>query len=73
MHMYIARKNVPENREITAILKGEMSFATETRLAPQLDQGLASTQVWDQALALPPLQGGMSRFRCVQLLSALLI
>jgi hypothetical protein len=33
MHMYAARKNVLENREITLILKGEMSFATETRLA----------------------------------------
>jgi hypothetical protein len=32
MHMYIARKNVPENREIAFILKGEMSFATETSL-----------------------------------------
>ena len=30
MHMYVARKNVLENREITLILKGEMSFATET-------------------------------------------
>jgi len=28
--MYVARKNVLENREITLILKGEMSFATET-------------------------------------------
>ena len=32
MHMYVARKNVRENREITLILKGEMSFATETSL-----------------------------------------
>ena len=32
MHMYVARKNVLENREITLILKGEMSFATETSL-----------------------------------------
>jgi hypothetical protein len=30
MHKYVARKNVLENREITLILKGEMSFATET-------------------------------------------
>jgi hypothetical protein len=30
MHMYAARKNMLENREITPILKGEMSFATET-------------------------------------------
>ena len=30
MHMYGARKTVLENREITPILKGEMSFATET-------------------------------------------
>jgi hypothetical protein len=30
--MYVARKNVLENREITLISKGEMSFATETRL-----------------------------------------
>jgi hypothetical protein len=28
--MHVARKNVLENREITLILKGEMSFATET-------------------------------------------
>ena len=32
MHMYVARKNVLEIREITLILKGKMSFATETRL-----------------------------------------
>jgi len=32
MHMYDARKNVRENRAITHILKGEMRFATETRL-----------------------------------------
>ncbi len=32
VHMYVARKNVLENREITLILKGEMSFATETSL-----------------------------------------
>ena len=32
MHMYVARKNVLENREITLILKSEMSFATETSL-----------------------------------------
>jgi hypothetical protein len=31
--MYVARKNVLENREITLILKGEMSFATETSLS----------------------------------------
>jgi len=31
MHMYGARKNGLENREIALILKGEMSFATETR------------------------------------------
>jgi hypothetical protein len=30
--MYGARKNVLENRAITPILKGEMYFATETRL-----------------------------------------
>nr|WP_156439479.1 hypothetical protein [Bradyrhizobium valentinum] len=30
MHMYAARKNVLENREIALILRGEMSFATET-------------------------------------------
>jgi hypothetical protein len=30
MHMCYASKIVPENRKITAILKGEMSFATET-------------------------------------------
>src|SRR5207244_10737990 len=33
VHMYVARKNVLENRAITPILKGEMYFATETRLA----------------------------------------
>jgi hypothetical protein len=33
MHMYVARKNVLENREITLILKSEMSFATETSLS----------------------------------------
>jgi len=32
MHMYVARKNVLENPEITLILKDEMSFATETSL-----------------------------------------
>jgi len=32
MHMYLARKTVLKNREITLILKREMSFATETRL-----------------------------------------
>jgi hypothetical protein len=32
MHMYAARKIALENREITSILKDEMSFATETRL-----------------------------------------
>ncbi|SIO31771.1 hypothetical protein SAMN05443247_03900 [Bradyrhizobium erythrophlei] len=32
MHMHAARKPMLENREITPILKGEMSFATETRL-----------------------------------------
>jgi hypothetical protein len=31
--MYGTRKNALENREITLILKGEMSFATETSLA----------------------------------------
>jgi len=31
--MHVARKNVLENREITLILKGEMSFATEEFLA----------------------------------------
>jgi hypothetical protein len=36
MHMYVARKNVLENREITLILKGEMSFATETSLGAGL-------------------------------------
>src|SRR5260221_9364469 len=36
VYMYVARKNVLENREITLILKGEMSFATETRLAPTI-------------------------------------
>lgn len=30
--MYVARKNVLENRAITPILKGEMYFATETSL-----------------------------------------
>jgi hypothetical protein len=30
MHMYVARKNVRENRAITHILKDEMRFATET-------------------------------------------
>src|SRR5271166_328642 len=33
--MYAARKPVLENREIPLILKGKMSFATETRLATQ--------------------------------------
>jgi hypothetical protein len=33
MHMYSARKTVLQNRAITRILKGEMCFATETRLA----------------------------------------
>jgi len=32
MHMYVTRKNVLENREITLILRSEMPFATETRL-----------------------------------------
>ena len=32
MHMYVARKNVLENRAITRILKDKMCFATETRL-----------------------------------------
>jgi hypothetical protein len=35
--MYVARKNVLENREITLILKGEMSFATETSLGVKND------------------------------------
>jgi len=33
MHMYSARKNFRENRAIARILKGQMRFATETRLA----------------------------------------
>ena len=37
MHMYGARKNGLENREIALILKGEMSFATETRLVLRFD------------------------------------
>ena len=32
MHMYAARKNVLQNREITLILKEEIFFATETSL-----------------------------------------
>ena len=32
MHMYVARKNVLENPEITLILRDEMPLATETRL-----------------------------------------
>ena len=40
MHMYAARKNVLQNREITLILKEEIFFATETRLdAVQNRQG----------------------------------
>jgi hypothetical protein len=36
MHMYSARKTVLQNRAITRILKGEMCFATETRLDVQI-------------------------------------
>ena len=45
MHMYLARKTVLKNREITLILKREMSFATETSLARREMKGafLAAT------------------------------
>jgi hypothetical protein len=44
--MYGARKNVLENRAITPILKGEMYFATETRLDEQ--------DRWAGGVSFPP-------------------
>src|SRR6185437_10311197 len=56
MHMYGARKNGLENREIALILKGEMSFATETSLAQSAYVAIAGTFRFRER--------GSSLFRC---------
>ena len=55
MHMYIARKNVLEDRAITLILKGEMSFATETSLVPLLSHGTMGNSLWVRYVILMEL------------------
>ncbi len=51
----------------------EAARRAEQRLVPNLDSGVTKDQVWEQAAAMPPVEGSISsRYTCAAMLSELL-
>jgi hypothetical protein len=50
----------------------EATHRAEQRLVPKLESGITKDNVWNQAVVMPPLEGGISRYWCAVVLSGLL-